>query len=54
MPLGIAVVSYCGRMFFGLSGDARAALDLDVLRDGIQHSIRELRIAARQAAEPVP
>jgi diacylglycerol O-acyltransferase len=52
--LGIAVVSYCGRVFFGLSGDARAAPDLDVLRDGIEQSIRELRRAARQAAEPVP
>lgn len=51
--LGIAVVSYCGRVFFGLSGDARAAPDLDVLRDGIEESIRELRIAARHATEPV-
>jgi hypothetical protein len=52
--LGIAVVSYCGRLFFGLSGDARAAPDLDVLRDGIEQSIKELRRAARQATEPVP
>jgi WS/DGAT/MGAT family acyltransferase len=51
--VGIAVVSYCGQVFFGLSGDARAASDLDVLRDGIEESIRELRIAARHATEPV-
>lgn len=51
--LGIAVVSYCGRVFFGLSGDARAAPDLDVLRGGIEKSIQELRRAARQATEPL-
>ena len=51
--VGIAVVSYCGRMFFGLSGDARAVPDLEVLRDGIEESIRELRIAARRAAQVV-
>ena len=52
--VGIAVVSYCGRVFFGLSGDARAAPDLEVLRDGIDESIRELRTAARHATAPVP
>ena len=45
--VGIAVVSYNGRMFFGLSGDARSAPDLDVLREGIEDSIRELRAEAR-------
>ena len=52
--VGIAVVSYCGHVFFGLSGEARAVPDLDVLRDGIEDSIRELRIATRYATEPVP
>jgi diacylglycerol O-acyltransferase len=51
--LGIAVVSYCGSVFFGLSGDARAVPDLDVLRDAIEDSIRELRKAARRAGEPI-
>jgi diacylglycerol O-acyltransferase / wax synthase len=51
--VGIAVVSYCGRIFFGLSGDARAVPDLDVLRDGIEESVRELRSAARRATELV-
>ena len=51
--VGIAVVSYSGRVFFGLSGDARAVPDLAVLRDGIEASITELRLAARRAAEPV-
>jgi WS/DGAT/MGAT family acyltransferase len=45
--VGIAVVSYSGAVFFGLSGDAAAATDLDVLRDGIEESIRELRAEAR-------
>ena len=51
--VGIAVVSYCGRVFFGLNGDARAVPDLDVLRDGIEESVRELRSAARRATELV-
>jgi WS/DGAT/MGAT family acyltransferase len=50
--VGIAVISYCGRMFFGLSGDADAARDLGVLRDGIEQSVRELRAAVKHA-EPV-
>jgi len=41
--VGIAVVSYNGKVFFGLSADARAAPDLDVLRTGIEESIAELR-----------
>jgi WS/DGAT/MGAT family acyltransferase len=51
--VGIAVVSYSGRVFFGLSGDARGMPDLDVLRDGIEASITELRLAARRAGELV-
>jgi diacylglycerol O-acyltransferase / wax synthase len=51
--LGVAVVSYRGHVFFGLSGDAQATPDLDVLRAGIEASIGELRSAARLAREPV-
>jgi len=51
--VGIAVVSYCGKVFFGLSGDADAMPDLDVLRAGIVDSIAELKTAARHAREPV-
>ncbi|HET8820649.1 MAG TPA: wax ester/triacylglycerol synthase family O-acyltransferase [Thermoleophilaceae bacterium] len=47
--VGVAVVSYNGHMFFGLSGDERAVPDLDVLSKGIQESIAELRAEARQA-----
>jgi WS/DGAT/MGAT family acyltransferase len=50
--VGIAVVSYSGAVFFGLSGDAAAAEDLEVLRDGIEESIRELRAEARRERPP--
>lgn len=40
--VGIAVVSYAGRVFVGLHGDERAAADLEVLRDGIAESLAEL------------
>jgi WS/DGAT/MGAT family acyltransferase len=40
--VGIAVVSYDGKVFFGVSGDAEAAPDLDVLADGIEHAIEDL------------
>jgi hypothetical protein len=45
-------VSYSGAVFFGLSGDAAAAEDLEVLRDGIEESIRELRAEARRERPP--
>jgi WS/DGAT/MGAT family acyltransferase len=51
--VGIAVVSYRNKVFFGLSGDARATPDLDLLRAGIEASIGELRTAARHARELV-
>jgi diacylglycerol O-acyltransferase / wax synthase len=47
--VGIAVVSYDGKVFFGLSGDARALPDLEVLRTGIEDSITELKALARRA-----
>jgi diacylglycerol O-acyltransferase / wax synthase len=50
--IGIAVVSYAGRMFFGLSGDERSVPDLAVLRRGIEHSLAELRALGREATRP--
>jgi diacylglycerol O-acyltransferase / wax synthase len=47
--VGIAVVSYDGKVFFGVSGDARALPDLEVLCAGIEDSIVELRRLARRA-----
>ena len=46
--VGIAVVSYAGRVFFGLQGDERAAADLELLRDGIAESLAELRALPAQ------
>ena len=45
--VGIAVVSYDGRVFFGLNADRRTVPDLSNLRDGIDESLAELRKLAR-------
>jgi WS/DGAT/MGAT family acyltransferase len=45
--LAIAIMSYNGRMNFGLIGDLDALADIDVVAEGITHSLRELtRLAA--------
>jgi WS/DGAT/MGAT family acyltransferase len=49
--IGIAVVSYDGGMYFGLSADA-AVPDLDVLADGIEASLAELRALAGRRRAP--
>jgi diacylglycerol O-acyltransferase / wax synthase len=49
--VGIAIVSYDGKVFFGLNGDDRAAADLHVLRGGIEQSLAELRDLARVTTE---
>jgi WS/DGAT/MGAT family acyltransferase len=41
--VGIAVVSYDGKVVFGLNADRVAVPDLDVLADGIERSFAELR-----------
>jgi diacylglycerol O-acyltransferase len=41
--VGIAVVSYDGKVVFGLNADRVAVPDLDVLADGIERSFVELR-----------
>lgn len=40
--IGIAIFSYCGRLFFGITGDYDTVADIDVLREGIEAGIREL------------
>jgi diacylglycerol O-acyltransferase len=40
--LAIAIMSYNGRMSFGLIGDLDAMADIDVVAEGIAHSLREL------------
>jgi diacylglycerol O-acyltransferase len=48
--LGIAVMSYNGRLYFGLSGDWDAMDDLDDLADDLRAAIAELEEAAGVAA----
>ena len=48
--VGIAVVSYAGGMTFGLCADRATVPDLDVLRDGIVTSLRELAALANATA----
>jgi WS/DGAT/MGAT family acyltransferase len=51
--VGVAVVSYDGKVFFGVSGDAETTSDLDVLADGIEQAIGELvDVAATGQAIP--
>jgi diacylglycerol O-acyltransferase len=44
--VGIAVLSYDGHVTFGLIADRGTVPDLDVLRDGIEESLDELRVLA--------
>jgi WS/DGAT/MGAT family acyltransferase len=44
--LGIAIMSYDGRVFFGLLGDFDALADLDTLAGDVDEAIRELAAAA--------
>jgi hypothetical protein len=41
--IGIAIVSYDGKVFFGLNGDASVESDLGVATGGIETAIAELR-----------
>jgi diacylglycerol O-acyltransferase / wax synthase len=50
--LGIALMSYAGRLDFGLNGDFDAMEDLDLLADDLRESIGELTAAAAGARAP--
>jgi diacylglycerol O-acyltransferase / wax synthase len=53
--LAIAIMSYNGRMNFGLLGDYDALPDIAVVGEGIERSLAELRALARErAAERAP
>ncbi len=52
--ISIAIFSYCGRLFFGITGDYDSVSDIDVLRDGIEAGMRELVIAAGGPPGPAP
>ncbi|GAA2425153.1 wax ester/triacylglycerol synthase family O-acyltransferase [Actinomadura vinacea] len=42
-----AIVSYCGRLHFGITGDFEAMPDLEILAKGVRGGIDELRSPAR-------
>ena len=44
--IGIAMFSYDGTLYFGITGDYHAVADLQVLADGITSSMAELLEAA--------
>ncbi len=48
--IGIAIVSYAGRVAFGLNADRRSTPDLEVLREGIELSLAELTALASNPA----
>ena len=50
MGVGFALTSYNGKLYFGITGDAKAAPDVDRLREFLDVSFAELRKAAGLAA----
>jgi diacylglycerol O-acyltransferase / wax synthase len=50
--VGVAAVSYDGKVTFGLNADRATVADLDVLRDGIEEALAELRRLA--GSDPGP
>jgi WS/DGAT/MGAT family acyltransferase len=55
LTIGIAILSYCGRLHFGLLADRDRAPDLEVLAQGIEDAFTELTKIARErdlAADP--
>lgn len=51
LSLGIAILSYCGALHFGLYVDADAVPDVDVLASGIEDAFAELRKIADEETE---
>src|SRR3954452_18796754 len=52
LALGIAIMSYHGRLGFGLLGDYDAMPDIDALRDGLRTALRDLAPAAGVSPAP--
>jgi diacylglycerol O-acyltransferase len=50
--IGVAILSYNGRIAFGVTGDWDTTADLDVMTTGIEHGIAELTDASASAAAP--
>jgi len=54
LGVGIAILSYCGSLHFGVLGDRDEFPDLDVLADGIAASFAEMRAHAEAHEVPEP
>jgi hypothetical protein len=50
----VAIFSYDGGLYFGVTGDRDTAPDIDVLTDGIEQGMAELLAVAGPAPEPQP
>jgi hypothetical protein len=48
--IGVAIVSYDGKVFFGLNGDAGVEADLDVAAEGIATALAELSALATKGS----
>ena len=42
LTINVAVMSYCGELYFGIVGDGDAAPDLETLAGGIEDAFAEL------------
>ena len=51
LALGIAILSYCGQLHFGLIGDGESGRDLERLAGGIEDAVVELAELADRDAE---
>ncbi|HXY93789.1 MAG TPA: wax ester/triacylglycerol synthase family O-acyltransferase [Acidimicrobiia bacterium] len=54
LTINIAVMSYCGELYFGLVGDGAAAPDLEVLAGGIEDAFAELYVLASLSGPMAP
>jgi diacylglycerol O-acyltransferase len=54
LRLGVATLSYCDQLVFGVTGDRDSSPDIDVLARGIEDGLAELVAAARDAGATQP
>jgi hypothetical protein len=52
MRIGVAIFSYNGEVSFGVTGDYDSTEDLDVLCQGIEEGIRQMRKTASRGDQP--
>ena len=52
--ISIAIFSYDGGLYFGVTGDYDSSRDIDVLTEGIEASMRELLGLIPASSEPLP